>query len=68
MTRTTRLASFLGAVGLIALAASPMAARLQQRATYEKSLWAGLRYRTIGPSRGGRVTTVTGVPSQPRTF
>ncbi len=68
MTRTTRLASFLGAVGLIALAASPMAARLQQRATYEKSLWAGLRYRMIGPSRGGRVTTVTGVPSQPRTF
>lgn len=68
MTRATRLASFLGAVGLIALAASPMAARLQQRATYEKSLWAGLRYRMIGPSRGGRVTTVTGVPSQPRTF
>ncbi len=28
----------------------------------------GLRYRLVGPSRGGRVTTVTGVPSQPRTF
>ena len=28
----------------------------------------GLRYRLIGPSRGGRVTTVTGVPSQPKTF
>src|ERR1044071_9673589 len=28
----------------------------------------GMRYRLIGPSRGGRVTTVTGVPSQPRTF
>src|SRR6266540_427877 len=24
--------------------------------------------RVVGPSRGGRVTTVTGVPSQPRTF
>ena len=28
----------------------------------------GLQYRLVGPSRGGRVTTVTGVPSQPRTF
>jgi photosystem II stability/assembly factor-like uncharacterized protein len=31
-------------------------------------LFTGLRYRLVGPSRGGRVTTVTGVPSQPRTF
>jgi photosystem II stability/assembly factor-like uncharacterized protein len=28
----------------------------------------GLRYRLVGPQRGGRVTTVTGVPSQPKTF
>jgi len=27
-----------------------------------------MRYRMIGPERGGRVTTVTGVPSQPYTF
>ena len=27
-----------------------------------------LQYRTIGPSRGGRVTTVTGTPLQPGTF
>src|SRR5690242_4395313 len=32
---------------------------------YDPSLWSGLRYRMIGPERGGRVTTVTGVPSQP---
>ena len=31
-------------------------------------LFNGLRYRLVGPSRGGRVTTVTGVPSEPRTF
>jgi photosystem II stability/assembly factor-like uncharacterized protein len=37
-------------------------------ATYPPSLWSGLRYRMIGPERGGRVTTVTGVPSQPYTF
>jgi photosystem II stability/assembly factor-like uncharacterized protein len=28
----------------------------------------GLRYRMVGPSRGGRVTTVTGVPQEPATF
>jgi photosystem II stability/assembly factor-like uncharacterized protein len=27
-----------------------------------------LRWRMIGPARGGRVTTVTGVPTQPQTF
>ena len=35
---------------------------------YPPALWSGLRYRMIGPYRGGRVTTVTGVPSQPYTF
>ena len=27
-----------------------------------------LQYRTIGPARGGRVTTVTGTPTEPGTF
>jgi len=31
-------------------------------------LFHGLRYRNVGPPRGGRATTVTGVTSQPRTF
>jgi photosystem II stability/assembly factor-like uncharacterized protein len=34
----------------------------------DPALLKGLHYRLVGPSRGGRVTTVTGVPSQPRTF
>jgi photosystem II stability/assembly factor-like uncharacterized protein len=34
----------------------------------DPALLNGLRYRHIGPAQGGRVTTVTGVPSQPRTF
>src|SRR5689334_18103410 len=42
--------------------ASPAAAQV------DSALFGGLRYRMIGPSRGGRVTTVTGVPSQPLTF
>ena len=32
------------------------------------ALFAGLRYRNVGPARGGRVTTVTGVAQQPLTF
>ncbi len=40
----------------------------QSSTTYNPSLWSGMRYRMIGPYRGGRVTAVTGVPSQPLTF
>lgn len=32
------------------------------------TVFKGLSYRMVGPSRGGRVTAVTGVPSQPETF
>src|SRR5580700_7246316 len=39
-----------------------------QSPTYNPALWSGMKYRDIGPERGGRVTTVTGVPSQPYTF
>jgi photosystem II stability/assembly factor-like uncharacterized protein len=34
----------------------------------DPAFFKGLQYRLVGPSRGGRVTTVTGVPSQPKTF
>ena len=34
----------------------------------DSSFFNGLRYRLVGPARGGRVTCVTGVPSEPRTF
>jgi photosystem II stability/assembly factor-like uncharacterized protein len=36
--------------------------------TPDPNFYNGLRYRLVGPGRGGRVTAVTGVPSQPRTF
>jgi len=35
---------------------------------YDESLYSGLRWRMIGPFRGGRVNGVTGVPGQPNTF
>src|SRR6266404_4919434 len=37
-------------------------------AQYNPALWSGMHYRMIGPERGGRVTTATGVPSQAHTF
>ncbi|HTR79936.1 MAG TPA: hypothetical protein VMH39_17610, partial [Gemmatimonadaceae bacterium] len=48
-----------------AAAPPPHAALL---ATVDSSLFRGLHYRMVGPNRGGRVTTVTGVPSEPKTF
>jgi photosystem II stability/assembly factor-like uncharacterized protein len=44
------------------------AARAAVVGIVDPALFQGMRYRLVGPSRGGRVTTVTGVPSQPKTF
>ncbi len=35
---------------------------------FDRSLFSGMRWRLIGPFRGGRALTVTGVPGQPSTF
>ncbi|KPK93233.1 glycosyl hydrolase, partial [bacterium SM23_31] len=35
---------------------------------YDPGIFEGLEYRCIGPSRGGRVTAVAGIASQPSTF
>jgi photosystem II stability/assembly factor-like uncharacterized protein len=52
-------------------AAAPPAAQpqtMQLAAGYDASLYSALRYRMIGPLRGGRVTAVTGVPSNPQLY
>ena len=36
--------------------------------TFDESMYQALRWRLIGPFRGGRVNGVTGVPGQPETF
>ncbi len=63
------------AAGLLAMAplgaqrASDVSFNGPQRSLQVTPDWQqGLKFRLVGPSRGGRVTTVTGVPSQPRTF
>ncbi len=59
-----KLPAFCGALFL--LFALPLGG--QSAAPIHPTLLEGLQYRLVGPSRGGRVTTVTGVPSQPKTF
>ncbi|MEP6706237.1 MAG: hypothetical protein ABJC05_01890, partial [Pyrinomonadaceae bacterium] len=64
----------LAAISIVVLAVScgllPAAmmtvANAQQQ--YEPNLYSGLKWRTIGPFRGGRVNAVSGVPGQPDTF
>ena len=77
MTRRLRLATLLSVLALppAALAqrtspARPTAAtaRVPQMSRVDTALLRGMKYRFVGHTRGGRVTAVTGVPSQPRTF
>ncbi|HUR19299.1 MAG TPA: hypothetical protein VMZ90_00735 [Vicinamibacterales bacterium] len=68
-TRHTRFL-LLGA-GLLALSATAMTLSAQQArpaTPTDDAMFQGLKYRSVGPSRGGRVTAVTGVPTQPATF
>jgi photosystem II stability/assembly factor-like uncharacterized protein len=62
-------------VALALAVISPLGASPERAAGFQSSaagidpaLFKGLSYRLVGPSRGGRVTTVTGVPSAPDTF
>jgi photosystem II stability/assembly factor-like uncharacterized protein len=48
--------------------AATTVAQSAQLSAVDPALFKGLRYRMVGPNRGGRVTAVTGVPSEPATF
>src|SRR5207253_10358139 len=53
---------------LATLGTASLGAQPAPRPLVDPSLYAGLRYRMIGPGRGGRVTAVAGAASQPHTF
>jgi photosystem II stability/assembly factor-like uncharacterized protein len=63
-------------VGAVAIATAGPRLAVAQRAIrgapqagpVNPATFSGLKYRMIGPARGGRVTAVTGVPSQPNLF
>lgn len=79
MTRRvlSALAATLASLALVALAPLDAAAQgpiqfppevAEENRLFDGSLFDVLEYRMIGPYRGGRVTTVEGVPSKPYTF
>ena len=66
-----RLPSLPRALALLAFAAGAAHAQRPTTAdltTFDSARLGGLRYRMIGPARGGRVTAVAGVGQQPSTF
>jgi len=67
------------AAALLMTSARPVVAQVQSPATraaarsadvssFDDARLSGMRYRMIGPARGGRVTAVTGVIQEPHTF
>src|SRR5258707_11955151 len=55
------------AAAVLAVVTTPLAA--QSRVTLDSTLLAGFRWRNIGPANmGGRVSSVTGIPSPSKTF
>src|SRR5437879_12797195 len=50
---------------VLASALTPTSAFAQQ---FNSHLYGGLRWRVIGPFRGGRTVAAAGIPSQPHVF
>lgn len=67
MTHRTRAlrAPLVAALALLTFAGSGEA---QDAPSVDPALFQSMSYRNIGPWRGGRVTTVTGIPGQPFTY
>lgn len=55
-------------VGLALLLLLPVAALHAQAPAVDPAHYAGLKYRMVGPFRGGRATAVTGIAEQPHVF
>lgn len=58
----------LAAAMVVVSAGEPAPLLAQGAAGFDPALVRGIEYRNIGPSRGGRVTAVAGIPEQPSTF
>jgi len=66
--RRSSLAAVLSVSFLIAVAAVAVPVVAQRPNSVDPSLFAALRWRMIGPYRGGRSISVAGVPGDSRTF
>jgi photosystem II stability/assembly factor-like uncharacterized protein len=63
-----RLSTVLGPCVAAGLSATNLIPVMNAQQTVSPGLYSGLRWRMIGPFRGGRVNAVSGVPGQPNTF
>jgi photosystem II stability/assembly factor-like uncharacterized protein len=61
--RLLRLARWIVFGSLVATAAPPLFAQ-----QYDQKLFSEMRWRCIGPFRGGRTVAITGVPREPNVF
>jgi photosystem II stability/assembly factor-like uncharacterized protein len=61
----SRVRLFCAAAGLVVLVASPGTATGEP---FGSQTYQGMRWRMIGPFRGGRTVAATGVPGQPNVF
>ena len=44
------------------------AAKAENKAQFDEKLWSGMKWREIGPFRGGRGVAIEGVPGEPNTY
>jgi photosystem II stability/assembly factor-like uncharacterized protein len=67
MTRSNwRIVGVLILVALVVVVVELSA--FAQQASYDAGLYSGLKWRMLGPFRGGRVDAVSGVPGRPNEF
>jgi photosystem II stability/assembly factor-like uncharacterized protein len=60
-----RFSSLVPLFAVAAIATNPVSAQSQ---TIDPAMYSSLRYRLIGPFRGGRTVGAAGIPDQPNTF
>jgi photosystem II stability/assembly factor-like uncharacterized protein len=65
VSSTRRTPTFRSLLLLLLIASLPLSLIAQQPTS---SLFTGLRWRSIGPFRGGRVTSVAGIPGDPHIY
>ena len=68
LVATLSLTVFPLAACFVALVATPAARAQSPSGGVETSLYSGMKWRSIGPFRGGRALAVTGVVGDPETF
>ena len=44
------------------------AAKAENKGQFDEKLWSGMKWREIGPFRGGRGVAIEGVPGEPNTY